>query len=46
MSIEAALFSAAAGTAVQAYGQIQQGKTQQAAYNFNGQMDERNALAA
>jgi len=46
MSIETALFAAAAGSAVQAYGQYQQGKTQQAAYNFNGQIDERNALAA
>ena len=46
MGIETAIFTAAAGTAVSAYGQYQAGKTQQAAYNFNGQIDERNAKAA
>ena len=46
MGIETALFAAAAGTVAQAYGQNQVGKTQQAAYNFNGQIDERNAKAA
>ena len=46
MGIETAIFAAAAGSAVQAYGQYQVGKTQQAAYNFNSQIDERNAKAA
>tara|TARA_Y100000389_G_C17263944_1_gene414450 strand:+ start:280 stop:771 length:492 start_codon:yes stop_codon:yes gene_type:complete len=46
MGIEVAIGMMIVGTAVSAYGQYQSGKAQKAAYDYNAQIEERNAQIA
>jgi hypothetical protein len=46
MGVEVAVAMMIVGTAVSAYGQYQSGKAQKAAYDYNAQVEERNAQIA